>query len=85
MANDERQHCVVPEFWKLDLGDLKGTKEFAERCEKELGRLDILVSGDDEILQKFDLEQHSGWSHFVHVGFESLNRSSMRVSWMENL
>jgi hypothetical protein len=35
---------TIPEVWKLDLGDLASVKAFGERAEKELDRLDIVVS-----------------------------------------
>lgn len=35
---------TIPEVWKLDLGDLASVKAFGERAEKELERLDIVVS-----------------------------------------
>jgi NAD(P)-dependent dehydrogenase (short-subunit alcohol dehydrogenase family) len=34
----------VPEVWSLDLGKLSSVKEFCDRAEKELERLDIVVS-----------------------------------------
>lgn len=39
---------VKPEVWKLDLGDLKQTREFGERCLAGLERLDMLVSMRDQ-------------------------------------
>jgi NAD(P)-dependent dehydrogenase (short-subunit alcohol dehydrogenase family) len=35
---------TVPEVWTLDLGRLQSVKDFAERVDKELERLDIVVS-----------------------------------------
>ncbi len=35
---------VVPEIWELDLSSLENTKKFGERVEKELDRLDVVVS-----------------------------------------
>ncbi len=46
--------CKEVEVWNLDLGDLKNTKAFGLRAQKELERLDVVVSlqmmrrGDDE-------------------------------------
>lgn len=34
----------VPEVWQLDLGRLQSVKDFAERVNKELDRLDVVVS-----------------------------------------
>ncbi len=39
-----RQGCTIPEFGRLDLANLKDTKDFGERCGRELERLDIVVS-----------------------------------------
>jgi hypothetical protein len=35
---------TVPEVWTLDLGRLQSVKDFAERVDRELERLDIVVS-----------------------------------------
>lgn len=33
----------VPEVWQLDLGKLQSVKDFADRVNKELDRLDVVV------------------------------------------
>lgn len=34
----------VPEVWQLDLGRMQSVKDFADRVNKELDRLDVVVS-----------------------------------------
>lgn len=34
----------MPEVWELDLGVLQSVKDFGEKVDRELERLDILVS-----------------------------------------
>lgn len=46
-ANDGKY--TVPEVWQLDLGRLQSVKDFADRVNKELDRLDVVVSPSMEV------------------------------------
>ncbi|KAJ9113045.1 hypothetical protein QFC22_006141 [Naganishia vaughanmartiniae] len=44
---------TVPEVWELDLGRLQSVKDFGERVNRELDRLDIFVSNAGIATEKF--------------------------------
>ncbi|GHJ88877.1 hypothetical protein NliqN6_5279 [Naganishia liquefaciens] len=44
---------TVPEVWELDLGKMQSVKDFAERVNKELDRLDIVISNAGIATEKF--------------------------------
>ncbi|KAJ9091156.1 hypothetical protein QFC20_007714 [Naganishia adeliensis] len=45
----------VPEVWQLDLGRMQSVKDFADRVNKELDRLDVVISNAGIATDKFSL------------------------------